>query len=636
MTRNNTVRWFVALFLLILAGYYIYPTVRLAMLDPDQKATMEEDGSLKELKSRSLKLGLDLQGGMYLQLEVDLIRLMENLAKQKDATFESIRDDIASQMHITEDFFSLFAAKFADQGISLNRYFGDPGQTDAEIMTYIREQSEDAINRSLEILRNRIDQFGLSEPTIMKRGQRRIVIELPGVNDPDRAKALIGKTAQLEFTLVAEQEIVNNTFTSINDVLKGEKLAVTEDTVNVAPDETVAKQTEESTEPTQTVAEKVDTLEDESPLAQLQDESEPVADLTQSVDEPFLQYFSSVAGNYAVQTDNIPKVKKILEQEDVQKVIPPDDKFLWGKNDDVGSDGLNYAQLYLVKKEASLTGNYLKNAYADVDQGYTSGRVGQAVVSFMLDKKGARTFARVTADNINRRLAIVLDDRVYMAPNIRSRIPNGSGVIEGMESMESAKDLAIILRAGALPAPVKVIEERTVGPSLGRDSIKAGTTSALVGLIVVLVFMIIYYKLAGVISVVALLLNLLFLVAILSGFHATLTLPGIAGIILTIGMAVDANVLVFERIREERRSNKTVRASIESGFDRAFTTILDANITTLIAGVVLYQFGTGPIKGFALTLMIGIIASMYTAVILSHLFFDSLYAKKESSDNISI
>ena len=635
MSRNNTIRWLVALFFLILAGYYIYPTVHLATLKPDQKLAMEDDGTLTDLKGRSLKLGLDLQGGMYLQLEVDLIRLMENLAKQKDDTFATIRDEIAGQMHVSEDFFHLFETKFKEHNISLNRYFGEPGQSDSEIMDYIRKQSTDAIDRSLQILRNRIDQFGLSEPTILKRGQRRIVVELPGVSDPDRALALIGKTAQLEFTLVAEQEITNSTFTAINDYMKGDKAdSLLAGTVSSATNTAVTEPTGDGS-----IAAAGDTSKsiiDESPLEQLQKDANPVADLTQSVDQPFLQYFSSVRGNYAVQVDNIRKVQKIIDDEGVQKVIPPDYRFLWGKKDDVGGDGQNYAQLYLVKKNSSLTGNYLKNAFADVDQGYSSGRVGQAVVSFQLNKKGARIFARVTADNINRRLAIVLDDRVYMAPNIRSRIPNGSGVIEGMDSMDAAKDLAIILRAGALPAPVHIIEERTVGPTLGRDSIHAGSMSALVGLALVLVFMIVYYKLAGVISVVALLLNMAFLFAILSGFHATLTLPGIAGIILTIGMAVDANVLIFERIREERRNKKTVRASIESGFDRAFTTILDANITTLIAGVVLYQFGTGPIKGFALTLMIGIIASMYTAVVFSHLLFDWLYGKKESSDSISI
>jgi len=634
MSRNNKVRWILVAVFIILAGYFIYPTVKYFTLNEAQTDSLTVTGQLPELKAKALKLGLDLQGGMYLQLEVDLIRLMENLAHHKDAKFEEIRASISEEMYVSEDFYSLIVAKFTEAGVPLNRYFGEPRQSDSEIMDYIREQATDAINRSLEILRNRIDEFGLTEPSIMKRGQRRIIIELPGVDDPQRARALIGKTAQLEFTLVAEMDITNNTFTAINDFMKG-----------VDPDSLlaeVAAATDEETAAVEEAAAETEAVEEEdageSPLTQLQQEElVPEADLSRATEEePFLSYFVNFQGSYAVSEDDLVAVKRILEDPEVQRLIPPDLRFIWGRKTDPGPEGLHYYPFYLIKKEAALTGQYLKNAYADVDQGYSSGRAGQAVVTFELDRQGARTFGRVTGDNIDRRLAIVLDNRVFMAPNIRSKIPHGRGIIEGMESMEAAKDLAIVLRAGALPAPVDIIEERTVGPSLGRDSIRSGSYAVLLGLSVVMLFMVVYYRVAGLISVVALVLNMFFMAAVLAGFHATLTLPGIAGIILTIGMAVDANVLIFERIREERRSGKTIKAAIESGFDRAFTTILDANVTTLIATLVLYQFGTGPLKGFAITLMIGIVASMYTAIVVSHLIFDFFYGNRDNVEKISI
>jgi len=239
-----------------------------------------------------------------------------------------------------------------------------------------------------------------------------------------------------------------------------------------------------------------------------------------------------------------------------------------------------------------------------------------------MKREGARRFARVTENNVGELLAIVLDGKVHMAPNIRVRIPDGRAIIEGSDSVEEANDLTIVLRAGALPAPVEIIEERTVGPSLGADSIKAGAFSAIIGLVIVMIFMLFYYKGSGVIADIALILNILFLMAVLGGFGFTLTLPGIAGIILTIGMAVDANVLIFERIREELRAGKTVWNAIKNGYDRAMITILDANVTTAIAGLVLYQFGSGPLRGFALTLIIGIVASMFTALVVSRAIFD--------------
>jgi preprotein translocase subunit SecD len=239
-----------------------------------------------------------------------------------------------------------------------------------------------------------------------------------------------------------------------------------------------------------------------------------------------------------------------------------------------------------------------------------------------MDREGARVWSRVTGAHIDDRIAVVMDNKVFSAPVVRSKIPDGRSVIEGMDSMEEAQDLAIVLRAGALPAPVEIMEERTVGPSLGKDSIRQSTFSLVLGFVVVIVFVLLYYKWSGLVAILALLLNVVFIFAVLAGFHATLTLPGIAGIILTIGMAIDANVLIFERIREELKTGKTIRACIDAGYERALSAILDSNITTIIAAVVLYQFGTGPVRGFALTLTIGIVSSMFTAILVTHVIFD--------------
>jgi len=368
-----------------------------------------------------------------------------------------------------------------------------------------------AVDQALETIRNRIDQFGVTEPDIRRQGENRILIQLPGVQDPQRAKDLIGRTALLEFKLVDDAH-------DLNAALQG----------------------------------------------------------------------SVPAGSEILY--------KIDEDRDTKRTSKTP---------------------FLLKKSALLTGASLTDARVQLDSQY-----GEPYVSIEFDKKGARMFERVTGENVNKRLAIVLDNKVYSAPTIQERIAGGKARITGRFTMEEARDLAIILRAGALPAPVTILEERTVGPSLGADSIRLGLISMAVGGILVLLFMAFYYKLSGLLADFEVLLDIVLIGAGLAAFGATLTLPGMAGIILTIGMAVDNNVLIYERIREELRLGKSPRASVDAGFDRATTTIMDANLTTLIAAVVLFQFGTGPVKGFAVTLSIGVIASMFTAIVVSRLVFD--------------
>lgn len=488
------------------------------------------------LPREKIHLGLDLQGGMHLVLEVKAIKAVENhlermieelkpdLRKSKLRYLELKRqgtDGLIVRLMRQEDakiFSGLVSANYPD--FEFRQLPGDEEQP--EYLLSLMESSKNrirkmAVDQALETIRNRIDQFGVSEPDIRPQKDDRVLIQLPGINDPKRAIELIGRTALLEFKLVDEDH-------SVEEALK--------------------------TGP--------------------------------------------------------PPGSEILYQVRVDPETGREERFPW-----------------LLKRRSALTGEYLTDARVQIDSRYN-----EPYVSLSFDSRGARIFEQITGQNIGKRLAIVLDEKVNSAPVIQDKIPGGRAQITGRYTMDEARDLAIVLRAGALPAPVEIIEERTVGPSLGKDSIDKGFKSMLIGGAVVVLFMIFYYGLSGIIADFALLLNILFIMAGLAFFGATLTLPGIAGIILTIGMSVDANVLIFERIREELRLGKTPRASIEGGYGKALVTILDANFTTLIVALVLFQFGTGPVRGFAVTLSIGILASLFTAIFATRIIFDYMYVQR--------
>ena len=632
MKRKNLVRTIIVIVILLWSGWKLYPTVRLNTLSMEQREKLQEKGKLVELQNNAIKRGLDLQGGMYLVLEVDIAQLLDNLAKRKDEKFNQIlektrRDILANPQ---EDFLTLFINNLHENNLRLSRYFGSPAQKEDSIIKMLRKEAKDAIDRSLHILRNRVDQFGVSEPNIQKQGSHRIVIELPGIKDIDRAKALIGKTALLEFKLLKEQDITTEVLRRINEELKrirkGKKGTEQEVKQKTEKQKTPSPEEKKIIRAEDLFGTSLDTAQIDTSA---QDTTGLMVDQEIFEENPFfalLRDMRSYGGEIAVPEKNVYAVNKILNMPEIQKVIPPDAQFLWsGKPVKIGD--FSYYELFFVKKEPELTGKYLTDADVQIGGGSSLASAGKPVVTMKMNSEGAKIFARVTGANVGRRLAIVLDNKVYSAPRINTKIPHGNAIIEGMADMKEAKDLAIVLRAGALPAPVKIIEERTVGPSLGADSIRKGTKSAIIGLILVIVFMMIYYRLSGLIADIALVMNLIIILAVLAGFHFTLTLPGVAGIILTIGMAVDANVLIFERIREELQTGKTIRASIDAGYSRAFTTILDANITTLITAIVLYQFGTGPIRGFALTLSIGILSSMFTALVVTRLIFDYITEK---------
>ncbi len=487
---------------------------------------------------KKINLGLDLQGGMHLVLEVQNIKAVE---AEVERTIQEIKKELRKQGIKHRGI-----SRLKDNSILVKLQNGENKskfetvlskdfenlitkrpEINAGIITFhlaLPEKEIDTLKKmataqALETIRNRIDEFGVSEPDIRIQGDDRILIQLPGIKDPKRAKDLIGKTAQLTFQLVDDDADIDAA-------------------INGTP---------------------------------------PVGD-------------------------------EILYQN----------KYSQGSNTPVKIP-------FLIKKRVLLDGSLLTNARVEFDQ------FQQPQVGIEFSRKGTRIFDRITGENIHKRLAIVLDNSVYSAPTIQDRIAGGKAVITGNFTLNEAKDLAIALRAGSLPAPVEIIEERTVGPTLGADSVRMGLMSMLIGGLLVILFMAVYYKGAGLIADLALIINIILIGGGLAAFQATLTLPGIAGIILTIGMAVDANVIIFERIREELRSGKTALAAVHAGFDRATLTILDANVTTLIAALVLFQFGTGSIKGFAVTLCLGIIASLFTSLILSKNIFDFILRNSQSS-----
>lgn len=594
------------------------------------KKLVDIDTKIANTERKAIKRGLDLQGGTYLVYEVDFPSFLTNIAKNPDAQLTHVLKEIDIEAkHQDLEFFDVLQPKFEAQNIPLNRYFGKKGDPEGKIISDLREESENAIDRSLQVLRNRIDQFGVSEPSITKQGNRRIVVELAGVLDVNRAKSIIGKTAQLEFKLLREPDYTQSILLKIDEIVKKRRAGASDSTTlaEVVASDTTQKDTTLTKEKLRKDAEvNLDELFGKSTGA----EGTGKGDTSISVDRdmfeehPFLALLGNVGNMIAAPKQNLKAVDVILNYPEVKKIIPNESEFLWSAKAEKVNEK-DWYFLYFVKRSPELTGDYIEDANVNVaGEGSSTSRTaaGEAEVILNLNTQGAKLFSRVTGANVNKFLAIVLDSKVASAPRINERIPNGRASITGMRDIAEAKDLVVVLRAGALPARLESIEERTVGPSLGQDSIQKGQYSAMIGLVVVAIFMVIYYKLSGILADLALVLNIIFILAVLSAFHATLTLPGIAGIILTIGMAVDANVLIFERVREELRSGKTIRAAIDAGYGRAFITILDANLTTLLTGLVLYQFGTGPVQGFAVTLSIGIICSMFTAIVVTRLFFD--------------
>ena len=626
MNSKLTPRFLMIGLVLIWAMWAIWPTFQYQRLSDAEKETLREEGKLAQIESRTIKQGLDLKGGMYIVLEVDLPTLMETLAENKDGKFNRSIASVRNQLkRIPEaNFFTLFTTTSGENNLKLSRYYYDYGSNNSDIIVALQDEAEDAINRVLEILVNRVDQFGVAEPTIQKQGNQRIIVELAGVQDSERARALLESTALLEFFIVKDINTTNQLMVRIDQVLKGDEsiAAVTKTTIDKKSNEF-----QESDDQTISVSE----LFGETEGSEASSDS-AVVDENIFAERPFSAMLRNLGQTIGVPEKNVYAVKKILERPEVQeKLAAVGGMFLFSNKAEEyplvdGTLEMMYS-LFLVEDAAELTGGVVEEAKANLgSQGSTS--AGQPIVNLTMNSDGARKWSIVTGSNVGRQVALVLDKKVHMAPNIREKISGGSTLIEGFADINEAKDIAIVLRAGALPAPVDIIEERVIGPSLGADSVRSGTLSIIIGLGLVLVFMLIYYRFSGLIADFALIWNILLVLAVLASLQATLTLPGIAGLILTVGMSIDANVIIFERIREELRKGKTPKAAVKSGYDRALTTIIDANMTTVIAALVLWQFGTGPIKGFATVLFWGILISMFTAIFVTRTIFNSLTSRK--------
>ena len=628
MQHSLTPRYLIIGVILAWAIYALLPTWQYQNMTEDKKEELRTAGELERVESRIIRQGLDLKGGMYIVLEADIPALMGNLASLKDDRLETIIEGAQKKSTNPDvDFFTAFEEDVKTDGIKLSRYYHEYGASLDDIITALKDEADDAINRVLEILQNRVDQFGVSEPTIQKQGKHRIVVELAGIQDSERARSLLQSTALLEFYLVKNIAVTNEIIAQLDDVLR-EK---TDSSEQPEPEEKPAKKDEKDDESTT--------------VSELFGDSEPVTgDTSQgTIDDifayaPFSGLLTALPGDMGIEEKNVYALKKLLTRPEAQsKLANANGQFLFSQEAQSTTnvnDPEKYYRLYYLENRPELTGGIVDEARADLGT-LGGGSAGQPVVSLAMNSEGSRTWSRVTGANVGERIAIVLDKKVHMAPSIREKIPGGRTQIEGFADINEAKDIAIILRAGALPAPVNIIEERIVGPSLGADSIAQGTQAVLIGLALVLIFMLVYYKLAGTLADFALIWNILLVLAVLASLQATLTLPGIAGLILTVGMSIDANVIIFERIREELRKGKTPKTAIDSGYDRALTTIIDANVTTLIASLVLYQFGTGPIKGFATVLFWGILISMFTAVFITRTIF-SAYVSRKTLTSLSI
>ena len=579
------------LFVFGLGVYALLPSLRYAIMDEEKKSNLSDE-QVDYFESRSIKQGLDLKGGIYIVLEVDLPQLIDNLAKNKDNNFNQFLSELKSEYNnSSSDFFTVFEDLADDKDLKLPRYFINYGKTKDQIITQLSLQSEDSIKRVIEIIQNRVDQFGVAEPTIQKQGNNRVIVELAGIEDSERARDLLQSTALLELMIVKNVESTNAIIRQIDSIVTSE------------------------------------TKKDEIKNNELND----LFDTASSSELGFSSMLISVGGNIAIASQDLSTLKEILSNEDVEQILEATNSTILTSDssiklvNEVGEEEEFYT-LYHLFNNAELTGGVIEDAQMRLSQaGVTA---GQAVVEVEMNSEGSREWARITGANINNRIAIVLDRKVHMAPVIRSQIFGGGTVIEGLDSIEEAEDIAIVLRAGALPVPVTIAEERTVGASLGADSISKGTLSMAIGLLLVVFFIVFFYKMSGLIASFSVMWTLILLLGVLALLEATLTLPGIAGLILTVGMSVDANVIIFERIKEELRNGKSVRSAIDSGYERAIRTIVDANLTTGIAAAVLYQYGSGPIKGFATVLFWGIIVSMFTAIIVTRFVFDFVTSRK--------
>jgi preprotein translocase subunit SecD len=631
--------------------------------------------SLASAKKSRLKLGLDLRGGMYVTMEVDIAKLIEESAESDaiDETFNEVikktrADEKDSDESVIDIFLKNFNAIAKPKGKTLLNYFETNDFRDVSeeaIIKKLKDNASQAIDQAQEVIRQRIDQYGVSEPNIQKSGSRRIVLELPGVQNRNEMMSLLQTTARLEFNLVRNNDEIVTVFAKIDKYLsnleklgKGilieeelDSLGVDATAEDVAEAEAVADSTAvaDSSQTAAADSNGTDTNKKANPDNPYEGLSDEEAAKRYKEDHPFTSlfttfYFNGPADNqqlvnfgyigkeipkgdymFRIPKETVAKFNLLLERPEIRTLFPVDLKIALDAKPDqriLKQAQVEIYDFYCLKKDPELTGEVVTDARATFDP-----TTNAPCVSMSMSSDGSESWGRITGANIKKRIAIVLDGRVYSAPTVQNKITGGSSQITGMANTEEAHLLEIVLKAGALRAPVQIIEERIVGPSLGEDSISSGVSASLIAALLVILFMLAYYTTGGIVADIAVIINISLVLAVLAALGGTLTLPGIAGIILTLGMAVDANILIMERIREELFKGRSMRAAIDEGFAKAMAAILDSNITTFITGVILYYFGSGPIQGFALTLIIGIIGTLFTGIFVSKALIELLVGK---------
>jgi len=633
---------------------------------------------LESAKKNQLKLGLDLRGGMYVTMEVDVVRLIEESAQREsiDEIFNQVlaktREDVKTSDDETIDvFMNNFNAMARPKGKTLISYFdvGDIRDASEEkIVEKLKKDAGDAIDQAVEVIRQRIDQYGVSEPNIQKQGTNRIILELPGVENDQQMRALISTTARLEFNLVRNAADIVRAFGKIDKYLAqkagniaptpvADTTAVDTSATNAMPKTDVAAA--DTTKVAKTDSTQLATADTTKADTSKKDTNDPYAGLSEeqvrvkhTKEHPFTSLFATYyvpaqenanwtpfyyttdqipdvgEFNFRITKDSIDRFLEIMNRPEIKTFIPlelkvaieakPDQRVLKANNVEV-------YEFYAIKREPELTGDVINDASQSFDP-----TTNAPVVNMSMNDEGSEKWARITGANLKKRIAIVLDDRVYSAPVVQAKITGGRSQISGSTNAEEARLLEVILKAGALKAPVSIVEERVIGPSLGQDSINAGIMATGFGFLFVILYMLLYYNKGGLIADIAVLINVSLIIAILTSMKGTLTLPGIAGIVLTMGMAVDANVLIFERIREELAKGRGLRSSIDEGFSKALSAIIDSNITTGITAFILMTLGTGPIQGFATTLLIGIITTLFTGILVTRAIIEMLIANGAS------
>lgn len=662
--KKNLTRIILTVVFIAAALIYLWPTYKDYTLNKELSQLTGNDSieflnknaeKLREVRDGRIKLGLDLKGGMYVVLDVDVVKLLEDVSKKKDdQVLIKILEDLKTVSESSdENILTIFKAKLAEKNLTLKNFYGDLTEDEAAIEKKLQEAIDNAIERAIGVVRNRVDRYGVAEPQIQKIGSKRIIVELPGVSNPEDVRKLLKGTALLTFHLLKEGDQAGRILNDINKTLaKMQDSSVAnlisplstdtnkvKDTLKTAGQKDVKKDTtkvkkeekkDSKKDTTKVKNDKKDTKKDTTKskndtLKSLTDSSTET-DTTKPASNPFYEMFdpelSQRYGEPVVSQVNKEKIERLLKLPEIMAVVPSDVVIAWSYRT-IEERGSKFHFMYLLKKDPELTGNVVTDAKYTMDQQSS----GKPIVTMEMNSEGTADWARITGANINKRCAIVLDGVVYSAPVIRNKITGGNSMIEGMQNLEEAKLLAIVLQSGALPAPLKIIEERSIGPSLGEDAIRAGILSSVIALLLVALFMIVYYRFGGSIADLALVVNVLFVMGIMASFKATLTVPGIAGLILTLGMAVDTNVLIFERIREELKSGKPLKTALEIGYKKAFSAIIDSHITSVITGIILYIYGSGPIQGFAVTLLAGICSNLFTAIVITHFIFDIMLEK---------